>query len=125
AGAADASASSVSADPDGGVTADGTASSEITVTLRDAYGNPVPGQTVTLGQGVGSSDISVASGLSSASGEVTFTVTNTTAETVTYSATVGGRPAATVFAYATLLRSAGAADASASSVSADPDGGVT
>jgi len=44
------------------------------VTLLDGNSNPVSGKTVTLGQGTGSSTISVASGASNASGVVTFTV---------------------------------------------------
>jgi len=47
----------------------------------------VPNKTVTLGQGTGQSTISAASGVSNASGVVTFTVTDTNAETVTYTAT--------------------------------------
>jgi len=69
------------------VTANGTASSTITVTLVDPYGNPVPGKNVSLSQGAGSSTISAASGVSNASGVVTFTVTDTTAQSVTYTAT--------------------------------------
>ena len=66
--------------------ADGSTTSTITVTLTDAFGNPVAGKTVSLAQ-TGSSTISSASGPSSGAGVVTFTVTDTTAETVTYTAT--------------------------------------
>ena len=61
----------------------------MTVTLKDQYGNPVSGKTVTLGQGAGASTISAASGPSSATGVVTFTVKDSTAQTVTYTTDVG------------------------------------
>ena len=66
---------------------DGVTTSTITVTLLDSNGNAVPNKTVTLAQGVGLSTISAASGVSNASGVVTFTVKDTNAETVTYTAT--------------------------------------
>jgi hypothetical protein len=53
----------------------------------DGSNTPVVGHTVSLAQGGGSSTISAASGPSDASGQVSFTVTSTTAETVTYTAT--------------------------------------
>ena len=56
------------------------------MTLLDGSGAPVVGRSVTLLQ-TGSSVISGPSGPSDANGQVTFTVTNTTAEAVTYSAT--------------------------------------
>ena len=69
------------------VLADGTATSTITVTLKDKNNDPVDGKAVTLAQGTGSSTISAASGVSDAGGVVTFTVKSTTAEAVTYTAT--------------------------------------
>ncbi|HUF10186.1 MAG TPA: IPTL-CTERM sorting domain-containing protein [Rhodothermales bacterium] len=83
---ADPTTSTVSANPTS-VVADGATSSTITVTLRDSAGTPVPGKTVTLTPSSGSSVISPASGPSDASGVVTFTVRNSVAETVTYTAT--------------------------------------
>lgn len=85
-GAVSASTSTVSASPTS-VTADGTTTSTITVTLKDANSNPVSGKTVTLSQASGHSTISAASGLSNSSGVVTFTVKDTVAEPVTYTAT--------------------------------------
>jgi len=67
--------------------ADGSSSSTITITLKDANDNPVSGKTVTLAQGTGSSTISAASGSSTSAGIVTFTATDTTVQTVTYTAT--------------------------------------
>jgi MSHA biogenesis protein MshQ len=81
-----ASNSTVVASPTS-VPADGTTTSTITVTLKDGAGNPVSGKTVTLAAGSGSSTISPASGPSNASGVVTFTVKDSVAESVTYTAT--------------------------------------
>ena len=85
AGTVNATKSTVTANPTS-VTADGSTTSTITVMLFDTNNNPVSGKTVTLSQGTGSSTISAASGASNASGVVTFTVKDTKAETVTYTA---------------------------------------
>ena len=85
-GAVDASKSTVTANPTS-VAADGTTAASITVTLKDVNENAIPGKTVTLAQGTGSSTISAASGASDADGVVTFTVKNSKAEAVAYSAT--------------------------------------
>ncbi len=85
AAAVSGSASTAAASPTS-VPADGSTASTVTVTLTDAFGNPVSGKTVSLAQ-TGSSSISSASGPSSAGGVVTFTVTSVVAETVTYTAT--------------------------------------
>ena len=69
------------------VLADGATASTITVTLNDAGARPVTGRMVSLSKNAGSSVISAASGLSNASGIVTFTVTDATAEQTIYSAT--------------------------------------
>ena len=63
-----------------------SATSIVTVTLKDANGNPVGGKAVSLSQGTGSSTISAPTGPSNASGLVTFNVNSTKAETVTYTA---------------------------------------
>ena len=81
-----ASLSTVVASPTS-VPADGTTTSTITVTLKNAAANAVAGKTVTLAQGAGSSTISAASGASDVNGVVTFTVKNSTAQSVTYTAT--------------------------------------
>jgi copper(I)-binding protein len=82
----DAAQSTVTASP-ASVTADGTSVSTITVTLKDANGNPLSGQSVTLASGSGHSMITVVQGTTNVNGQATFTVTDTTAETVTYTAT--------------------------------------
>ena len=70
----------------GTVTADGASGATITVTLLDRRGAPAVGHAVSLAQ-TGSSGISVPSGMSNEDGQVMFTVTSTTPETVTYTAT--------------------------------------
>ena len=67
------------------VHANGSDAATITVTLRDAGGNGISGKTVTLAQGSGGSSIS-GGGSTNASGVVTFSATNTSVETVTYTA---------------------------------------
>ncbi len=70
------------------VNANGVATSTITVTLSDVEGNPVSGKAVALSQSTGGhSTIGAASGTSDANGLVTFTVNDSTPETVTYTAT--------------------------------------
>ena len=81
-----ASTSTVTANPTS-VPADGTTGATITVTARNVCGTGAPGKTITLGQGAGSSSITPASVVTNASGVATFTVTTTTPETVTYTAT--------------------------------------
>ncbi|HZQ81614.1 MAG TPA: Ig-like domain-containing protein [Gaiellaceae bacterium] len=81
---ADAARSTVSASPTNVST--GSASSTITVTLRDGSSNPVSGKTVTLSAGSGSSTITTVSGTTNSSGVATFTVKDSNAETVAYTA---------------------------------------
>jgi hypothetical protein len=104
----------------------GTAYSTITVTLLDASGNPVAGKTVALSQGAGTrSTISAASGLSNANGVVTFTVRDTFAETVTYTAidTTDGvvvtQTAAVIFQGGTVVTSRSTVTANPGTVTAD------
>lgn len=68
------------------VLANGVTTSTITVTLRDGANLAVAGKTVTLTAGSGSSTITTVSGVTNASGQATFTVKDSTAETVTYTA---------------------------------------
>jgi hypothetical protein len=66
--------------------ADGATTSTITVTLNDTYNNPVSGKTVTLTAGSGSSTITTVNGSTNASGQATFSVKDSTAQAVTYTA---------------------------------------
>ena len=69
------------------VAADGVSPSTITVTLFDNMSIPIVGHTVSLAALNGSSVISPPSGPSDSFGRVTFTVTDTVIETVSYQAT--------------------------------------
>ena len=66
-------------------------STTVTVTLKDQGGIPQPiaGVSVALNQGAGSSQIVPGSATTDAEGDATFTVSDTKAETVTYTATYG------------------------------------
>ena len=85
-GAVSADQSTVSAPPDA-VVADGTATSTVTVTLKDANGNVVSGKTVSLAGSPATSTITDINNTTDANGQATFTVKSTTANTVTYTAT--------------------------------------
>lgn len=70
-------------------TADGSDASQVTVTLLSTGASPLPepGKTVTLRQGSGHSTIAPPTATTNSSGQATFTVTDATAEAVTYAAT--------------------------------------
>jgi hypothetical protein len=68
------------------VEADGTSSAAITVTLEN-NGVHLAGDTVSLSQGQGDSIISTDDPVSNAAGQVTFSVTDLTAQAVSYEAT--------------------------------------
>ncbi|MEI7901170.1 MAG: invasin domain 3-containing protein [bacterium] len=123
-GAVNAGTSTVAAAPTS-VQADGSTTSTITVTLKDAYNNPVAGKTVTLvSSRVAEDTISAASGTSSVSGVVTFTVTSTTAGSSVFTATGDGvllTPTATV----TFGPSAAASTVAAAPSSVTADGSTT
>jgi len=67
--------------------ADGTTTATITVNLFDGDGDPVAGKVVTLAASGGSSKVTVVSGTSDTKGSATFAVSDSTAESVTYTAT--------------------------------------
>lgn len=77
------------------VPADGTATSLITLTLLSASSSPVPGKTVTLAGNGGTSSVITSvtcgsggtAGTTNSSGQACWTVTDTTAESVVYTAT--------------------------------------
>jgi hypothetical protein len=68
------------------VPADGVTTSTISVLLYDGNGNAVPGKTVTLIPSGGSSTVTTVQGTSTTGGSALFTVTDTSAESVTYTA---------------------------------------
>src|ERR1700722_18156038 len=75
------------------VTADGVNTSQVTVSLQDANGHPVTTpKSVTLSQGSGQSAIQVngaagSTAMTDSGGHAVFTVNDSTAESVTYTAT--------------------------------------
>ncbi len=84
----EASVSTVSVSPPS-VPADGTSAARVTVTLKGATGNPIEGDTVSLSATAGNSAAVTAvggsvSGGDGTSGQVVFSVTDATAQTVTY-----------------------------------------
>jgi hypothetical protein len=110
-----ATASKVVAAP-ASVPADGSTGSTVTVTLRDqgVTSAPVAGQAVTLTQNSGAnSTIHTVSGTTDGTGVATFTVTDTTAELVTYTAHAG---AVTIAATAAVTFGTLVASATASTV---------
>ena len=116
---ADASRSTVSASPTT-VVDNGTATSTITVTLKDVNGNAVSGKTVTLTANGGSSTISGGgSGVSNSSGVVTFTVTDTVPEAVIYTA-ADATDGVTINNTATVTFAPGQVSASDSTVTRTP-----
>ena len=85
AGSVDGNQSALAASPTA-VAADGSAASTVSATINDHFGNPVAGKSVTLSQGAGRSVITPASAVTDVHGVATFSVTDTTAEFVTYAA---------------------------------------
>ena len=94
----------------------------ITVTAKDANGNAVPGNTITLGQGGGNSLITTVSGTTNASGVATFTVVDNSAEVVTYTATDSADSVSFTPAPVTFISDP--ASASVSTVVASPTSGL-
>jgi hypothetical protein len=114
-----AALSTVAASP-ATVTADGADESTVTVTLLGAGNVPVPGKEVVLSQGTGKSTIIAAATptMTNANGVASFTVTDSTVETVTYTAEdVSDTPTVTVSGTATVDFAAPVVDAQNSSVS--------
>lgn len=78
---------------------DGSSALTLTVTAKDAGGNPVSGAAVTLTKTAGAGNVTItpASGTTNASGQITATVAGTAAGTATVSATALGATATTDF----------------------------
>lgn len=88
AGALSPSVSTVSAAPASIVAGSGT--STITVTVKDAFGNPVSGSTVTLAATGSGNTLTQPSGPSGGNGVATGAISSTATGTKTVSATAGG-----------------------------------
>ena len=85
-GPVSAATSTVNAVPSS-VSNNGTDTTTITVTVRDAGGNPLPGMTVSLDDAGADSVISPASTSSNGAGVAGFTATSTSIESVVYTGT--------------------------------------
>jgi CSLREA domain-containing protein len=84
----DAATSTVSADRSS-MLADGLDSSHVTVTLRDAAGNPMGSDQVSLHASGGHAAIAPATASTNSNGVATFVVVDSTAESATYTAVAG------------------------------------
>ncbi len=83
-----AAASSVTANPDR-TPANGTTAATIAVNVRDLFGNPIPGVTVTLAGG-GSAVVVQPAAPTDIAGRATGTITDSTVETVAVTAVANG-----------------------------------
>lgn len=115
AGAPSSGQSTVQASPTGNVTANGTSTSTITVTVVDAYDNPIAGQAVSLNSTGTNNTFGATSGTSNSSGMFTTTLRSTTAETKTITANFGSASAQTQVTFV-----AGHADQTQSALVASP-----
>ena len=107
------------------VTDDDVTQSQITVTLKDGNGNPVPGKSVNLNSNrQGSDTISAPSGLSNSQGVVNFYVRSKTLGTSTYTAT-DTTESLTLTQTAQVSYTAGAVSSSQSTVVSSPATNVT
>ena len=88
AGAPSSTTSTLVASP-GSVTADGVTTTTLTVTVRDAEGNAVAGQSVTVGANGSGNTFGATSGTTNASGVFTTTLASTKAQVETVTATEG------------------------------------
>ena len=90
AGAALAGTSSIAANPTANVNADGVTASTITVTARDANGNPVPGEAVSMAITSGTGTLTSGPWTTNAAGQATASLTSTTTGTVVVTGYLGG-----------------------------------
>jgi hypothetical protein len=120
-GPVSAARSIVTANPTNNVTADGSAFSTITVAVKDAYDNPIPGQTVVFSV-IGHSDALTAPAPTDTNGLTTARMTSTVPEPKTISARVG---ATNITQQAHVTFVAGTVNAFSSSVSVNPSSNVT
>lgn len=115
AGAPNSTNSTMTASP--GVTANGSASSNISLTVLDANLNPVNGLAVTFSASPTTGNSGLAGGTTNALGVVTSTLSTTKAETKVVTASISGTPN---FKTASTTFVAGPADTGASTISASP-----
>ena len=125
AGAADDVESDIVASPDSDVTADGSDSSTLAITVRDANGNLVEDEEVffSITDGAGGS-LSLGPWVTDVSGVATATLASTSAATLTVTGYLGTDAAGTSVGTATVAFVAGSANAAQSTIAADPATGV-
>jgi hypothetical protein len=116
-GAPDEGNSTLVANPDT-VVANGSDESILTVTVLDAQGNPVPGVDVASTVSGSDNDLMPTSGTTDTNGEFTASLSSTTAEGKTVTASIDG---GAFELYAPVTFEAGPVSASQSILSADPN----
>jgi alpha-tubulin suppressor-like RCC1 family protein len=116
AGAPSAGQSTLAAVGPSSALADGAAAVVLRATLRDANGNPVPGQSVTLTSSAGGTTLTPGSGATDASGVFTAVATSTAVSSVTVRLGAAG----TVVATTDIAFTAGPASTVTSTFSAAP-----
>src|SRR5205085_4138930 len=124
----DLNGSTVIANPTSGVLANGTAKSDVTVTLIDANGNAVAGQTVTIGATGGGNTIVQAPATTDANGNATAELRSTGAGTKTITATItrstGGQVVLTGAPTVGFVADPSTISAAGSTVAANPATGI-
>ena len=119
AGAANVVASLVTAMPQNGATADGNAAVQLQAIVRDGYGNPLPGQSVSWTDNAAGDVFAQASGITDANGTVQSVLRGTLAGARPVVAGVGGAGGIQVQVPVTLA--AGPAAAGKSTLSVSPN----
>ncbi len=116
------------ASPSTGLTADGSDSSTITVTVLDANGNPVSGQAVQIAASGSGNTITQPGSATDSSGLASGSITSTVAESKTLTLTINPGPSQLVLSSQPLLTFVGDGSnlsASLSTASASPDTGLS
>jgi hypothetical protein len=112
-----ASLSAISATPTAITASTGTSAATVTVTARDAFGNPIGGANVVLvASGMGNT-VTQSAGTTDASGVATGTLSSTAAEAKVVSATINSVP---ITETATVTVTAGSVSATQSTLTVSP-----
>ena len=127
AGPADANASTIEANPSSEVIANGDASSTLTITVTDQYGNPVSGESlffaITNGS-AGTGGLSSGPWTTDINGEATASLTSTNANTIMVTGYIGSDGMGDELGSANVIFDPAAADATQSSIGAVPASNV-
>lgn len=117
AGVVSASQSTVAVVPGGIVASGGSSAATVTVVIKDAFGNPIPGTSVTLAATGTGNTITQPLGVTGSNGSARGSLSSTVAEVKVVTATANGIPLA---AQPSVTVSAGPVSATTSTVSAAP-----